>query len=313
MNILSIFNWLEILTKNVIVLDGGGVRGLFALEIFRRISHAQSKPLSTLVHMVVGVSAGALVGTIIALGLLDDEKSSDNECESLCKLMPRFFGQEQRAGQWFRPKYDGVGKTKVLQSVIGARTFRDVKIPLVIICCKCNGAPVPFCSWDPKHADIPLALLLDASSAAPTFFPPVRVTGIWFTDGGVRANKPLINALLIAMEFFEKGDLHFLSIGTLSTHEGNVPDSSVPLMGIIGWLKYGIVDMIMGVQDDTPERIMRAFFDKRFLRLECACDNVRLDEASAERHTLLKNAASATWSMNHEQILNFMRCSEDVK
>ncbi len=233
--------------KIVVVFDGGGVRGRFALELCCNLAHSQDVPLSHLFSMVVGVSAGAMVATIVALGWLDDIATSKIACGKFYNYLPEMFQHPNRSGPLLAPKYDGTGKLRALQKLLGEHTFADVKTPLVILCSDLNGAPVPLCSWDPKLHDTKLADALNASSAAPVFFPPVLLNDQWLCDGGVRANKPLILALLYAIDFFDQGNLWWLSIGTsfASTHRFSALKAAI--MGIIAWLQHGLIEVLLGV------------------------------------------------------------------
>ncbi len=292
--------------KTVVVFDGGGVRGRFALEICCTLANKQSIPLSQLFSMIVGVSAGAMVGTIIALGWLDDTKTSKDSCSKFYKHLPEMFETVNRKGRLLSPKYNGTGKTIALKRMLGKHTFADVLTPLVIMCCDLDGTPVPLCSWDPALQEVLLADALDASSAAPTFFPPVFVHDQWLCDGGVRANKPLIHALLLAIDFFDRGNLWWLSIGTSFSPKRSFSATKAAMMGILAWLKHGLIEILLGGRDDTSEKLMRSLFQQRFIRLECQCDDIKLDNYSSLNQTRLDQAAKLVWNQQSEKILFFV-------
>jgi len=292
--------------KTILVLDGGGARGGFALEIMRLIAHAQPLALSKLFSMIFGVSAGAIVGTIVALGLLDDVKTVDEVCESFVANVPKMFTRANKNGPLFRPKYDGTGKTATLKRILGTKTFADVKTPLVVVCSTTEGAPVLFRSWEPENQDVLLADVLDATSAVPTYFPPVMVKNTWLIDGGVRANKPLIVALLTSIKYFDQQNLQFFSIGTLFASTRKFVASKAQVMGVLGWLANGLIEVLLGVQDHTSEELMKELFGSRFLRLECMCEDIRLDDVTEQRQARLINAATMVWKQQSSQIISFL-------
>jgi len=294
--------------KTVIVFDGGGVRGRFALELCCQLAHSQPIPLSKLFSMVVGVSAGAMIGTIVALGWLDDMQKTSRACDQFYTYLPEMFFNPRVP--LLHPKYDGVGKTAALYKILGDRTFADIITPLVIVCCDLDGAPIVFRSWEQSVQNIRLVDALDASSAAPVFFPPVFVNDQWLCDGGIRANKPLIVALLIAIDFFDQGNICWLSIGTSMTHFNSLlPFTSLQAaaMGVVSWLKRGLISILLGAGDDTPEKLMRSLFADRFLRIECQCETIKLDDVDYQHQLKLNKAAKLVWEQQSSAILLFVQ------
>ena len=294
--------------KNVVVFDGGGVRGRFGLEVCRLLAENQPVPLSQLFSMAAGVSAGAIIATIVALGLLDDSKTANTTCVNFYTYMPHMFHKQNKTGPWLAPRYDGTGKTLALRNVLGTKTFADVLTPLVICCCQPNGKPRNFCSWDPQVRDVLLADVLDASSAAPIFFPPVQVQGTWLVDGGVSANKPLMPALLNSIEFFDRAHIRFLSIGSTATDSGpELTFAKAGLMGVFAWIGHGLLGVLLGTQDNTHDKVIQALFMDRFMRVECECDDIRIDDYSQASCVRFDKAARLVWEKQSEQILFFLK------
>lgn len=291
--------------KTILVLDGGGARGGFALEVLCHIARSQPVPLSQLFSMIVGVSAGSFVGSIVALGLLDDVTTLENTCASFYSQLPQMFSNP--ADFLFSPKFNGVGKKNTLQKVLGNKTLQDVKTPLVVLCSTMDGAPVMFRSWEDKSKMNLLADILDASSAVPVFFPPVFLNDMWLIDGGVCANKPLIQALLTAIKFFDQNNMYFLNIGTVYTSTRKFSFKKAMKMGLIGWMLNGLFDVLLGVQDHTSEELMTELFAERFLRLDCACADIRLDDISKEHKSRLMKMAEMVWSRHKQQVLMFVK------
>jgi len=294
--------------KNVAVFDGGGVRGRFSLEVCRLLAENQPVPLSQLFSMVIGVSAGAIVATVIALGLLDDSKMASATCLNFYTYMPHMFHKPNKSGPWFTSRYDGTGKSFALRTILGSKTFSDVRTPLVICCCELNGKPRNFRSWDPLLKDVLLSDVLDASSAAPLFFPPIRVQGDWLVDGGVSANKPLMPALLYSMEFFDRVHIRFLSIGSAAESTTN-PEPTVAkaaLMGVFAWIAHGLLNVILGTQDNTHDKVMEAFFMDRFMRVECNCNDIRIDDYSNTSCIRFDTAAKKVWQADADKVLAFL-------
>lgn len=283
--------------KTVCTLDGGGMKAYFQITLMRIIRTSFGKlPLD----LVVGVSAGAIVGAILALDMLDDEKMDATHFQTLTKNL---FRQKGATSLLTKPKYDGVAKRDALLSFFGQRRFGDVRIPLCVVCSTMDGGVMNFCSWKPEHSQLLLADVLNATSAAPLYFPPVHLNGVWLTDGGIRANKPLIQGVLFAWELFGKfADLNMLSIGTYFLSKYRFDSKRATHMGLIAWVKQGIVNVLMGTQDITQEQFCTQLFGDQFLRLVCMCDDVSLDDHGPQVQDLLTQAAENTFTNNRAKI-----------
>lgn len=298
--------------RNVLVIDGGGARGRFAFDLCANIAKSQPVPLTSLFSMCVGVSVGGFITAAIAFGFLDIASKVDETCATFNKLMPAMFQKPNlRARLGLAPKYDGTGKTATLRKLFGDRKFGEAKTPLVIVCCTEQGEAVVYKSWDFEHKDLELVKVLDASSAAPGYFPPVEVTpNVWMIDGGIRANKPIMIALLAIIKLFKSDvcTVHVLSIGcfyaSTSTPLNAVTAAS---MGIIQWLIRRLIDAMLGGQDHTSEEIMEGLFGKRFLRLECHGEDIGLDDMSEAKAMSLHNTARTTWHNRNNEVLRFLR------
>lgn len=285
---------------NVCVLDGGGMRGFYQLEVLRIVQKATVDQKLNL-NLIVGVSAGAIVGAMLALNLLDDEKFNSLHFQQLAR---EIFNQKRTPALLTKPKYDGKAKRKALFDYFGERQFKDVNIPLCVVCSTMDGGVANYCSWKPEHASLLLADVLNATSAAPLYFPPVQLQGVWLTDGGIRANKPLLQALLFSWELFGKNAIvRMLSIGTYfsSTYRFNGAKRALH-MGLVGWLQQGIVQVLMGTQDTTNEEFCRELLGHNFLRLLCMCEDVRLDDHGPEVQSLLTQSAQNTFYNNKSKI-----------
>lgn len=203
--------------RRVLAVDGGGVRGLVALEVLARLEAelrtALRRPglvLADTFDLVVGTSTGALVAACLAWGL------------PVSAVRELFLGH---AREVFRPaplwtrlfhRYRGDGLARALDGLFGDATLGDPRVRTLLGLVLRNAttdAPWPLSNApgarynDRRRADcglgLPLAALVRASCAAPTYFPPVRLAlgarDFLFVDGGVTAyNNPAFLAFLLA-------------------------------------------------------------------------------------------------------------------
>jgi hypothetical protein len=234
--------------KRILSFDGGGIRGIFSLQIAARIEQMfrdeYDRPdlvLADVIDLFAGTSTGAIIASFLAWG------ASVAEVEALYTsrgkqmfarqnpLLPwRRLNSKYRAEDiagFFRTQFTDDDGTPAL---LGSPKLK--KLLLVVMRNATTGAPWPISSNpralfnEPSLANcnlrIPLWQLLRASTAAPTFFPPEEIRigdeKFLFIDGGVTPyNNPALLAVLMAtlpgyrLEWPTGRDaMHVISIGT---------------------------------------------------------------------------------------------------
>jgi predicted acylesterase/phospholipase RssA len=291
-------------TKNVLLLDGGGVRGIYTHTLLHQMTVSGMVPKRD-ISLVVGVSAGSLVGALVVTGIL----SSVDE-HLLSRNLPDVFRQKNPAGPVLAPMFDGVGKRATLKRLFGHKTLGEVEIPFAVLTSTLNGHDKVFCSWKEEDRHVTLVDVLDASSAAPVFFPPVYIEQYrgWFIDGGVVENKPLITGFMLALELFSKdfSTVSMLSIGTVSTEELKIDESSVVDMGLLTWLSSGLINILTGQSSSMSIKLIERLLGKdRFMRVTNT-KYFSLENAKPGTMDLLKNDALETWRSHGSDLLVFL-------
>ena len=192
------------MTRNALVLGGGGALGI-AWEIGVLSGLIEEGIDTTEAQLIVGTSAGSVVGTQIALGetleeLLAQELAPDDG--AIARLIQiDLQGTQQLFMRW-------AGITEVTQEVrreigelaLGAKTVdeaswvayfeerldgktwpdRDLRVTAV----ECQSGA--FEVWT-RDSGVPLARAVASSCAVPGLFPAVKINGRFYTDGGVRS------------------------------------------------------------------------------------------------------------------------------
>ncbi len=158
--------------KTGIVLSGGGARGFAHLGVIQALNEADIFP-----DIVSGTSAGALAGALYCDG------HSPNEILKIMKLQSKL--------DYMRPTVprDGLlqisGVVKLLESHLKAKTFEELKIPLVVCATDLNNGKSVYIS----KGELITAVI--ASSSIPVLFKPVIINKIYYVDGGVLDNLPI--------------------------------------------------------------------------------------------------------------------------
>jgi NTE family protein len=155
-----------------IVLSGGAVRGFAHLGVIKALHEAEIIP-----DVISGVSAGSIVGAFYADGYEPEEILEIFESTNFYKLV----------GILYRGSgiFDIRGLKKLLKNNIKAKTFDDLKKPLIIAATNLITGRVEYFS----QGSIVDKVL--ASSSIPVIFKPQKINGIAYVDGGLVNNLPL--------------------------------------------------------------------------------------------------------------------------
>lgn len=248
------------MTKLILSLDGGGIRGAATTQF---LSHVEKALIAqgTSIRDHVNFYAGTSTGSIIALALATTDMSMEdiNNLYSY-KTAAKIFTENKG---WFEidginaPKYEAKGKSKVLADNFGAVTLADIpqdKHVLAVTYDIEKRKPKVFKSTKPEYLPLKSANIADASSAAPTYFPTKDMEVApdheesWLIDGGVIANNPTMCAIAEARREWSNismSDFKVISIGTgYKTRKINGPASTK--WGAMQWMTKGHIIDILG-------------------------------------------------------------------
>ena len=210
--------------NRLLSLDGGGIRGIFTLEILARIEQQlrerYAKPdlvLADYFNFIGGTSTGAIIAGFLAKGAPVEEIQTQ-----YLEMAPRIFKPVKGWTRKLRYKFDSVPLMEELKRffqepgseepmLLGSNTLRTFLMLVVRNGSTGSAWPLtnnPNATYNrekaemPSNLDLPLWQLIRASAAAPTFFPsemikvPKRTGGnveFEFIDGGV---SPYLNPAL---------------------------------------------------------------------------------------------------------------------
>lgn len=211
-------------SRRILSLDGGGLRGVFTLQILAKIElllrEGRKKPdlvLADEFDLIAGTSTGAIIATLLAWGLAvkDIERLYIEQSEGMfaqSALLERWKNKYTPANitAFFRKFFSEDGEGRV-PSTLGTKKLKTLILLVMRNASTGSAWPVtnnPEAMFnDPKLANcnlqVPLWQLVRASTAAPTFFPPEKITfgedPFWFLDGGITPyNNPALIAFLTA-------------------------------------------------------------------------------------------------------------------
>ena len=197
-------------------IDGGGVRGVVALEVLARVEHLLREEtgdpdlvLGDWFDYVGGTSTGAIIAGGVALGM------PVSRIQQLYRDNMRSIFTRAGLLDLVRARYDEAGIESVLRREFGEDlTLGSDDLHCLLMLGLRNtstGSPWPVSSNPGAHynqgpgsnLELPLWQLVRASSAAPTFFVPEEVVvgahTFVFSDGAVTTlNNPALQLVLMA-------------------------------------------------------------------------------------------------------------------
>lgn len=258
--------------KRILALDGGGIRGVFTLQILARIEEIfrgeKKNPdlvLADAFDLIAGTSTGAIIAAFLSWGLPVREieklyednspamftkdwkqwKSTYNP-EAIATFFKCYFKEKDGT-----PAKLGTERLKTLLLIVtrngstgGSWPVTNNPKALFNLRRLPDGTPNRQC-----NLDLELWQLLRASTAAPWFFPPEQIPlggkKHLFTDGGMTPfNNPALIAVLTAtlpcyrLEWTAtRGELHVISVGT-GVARTRMPDKAAADIHKVDHLKY---------------------------------------------------------------------------
>lgn len=238
--------------KNRVLLsiDGGGMRGIFTIQLLKKLEEVAGAPCYVWCDMVAGTSTGAIIA-----GLLLTKHTALEIEEKYIALVSKVFTKRNLLADRFLnpPKFDKVNYRKYVKEIVGDITLQEA--------CQNSGIDCMFTSKDMTageetfftcfkkpdstysgtYKEVLLRAVMEATMSAPTYFSPFER----FIDGGTTTyNNPTLAAIMEAVQYsgnlYDSKKLTVFSFGTgttlrfikpTATHDPAGPDSKF-------WLNY---------------------------------------------------------------------------
>ena len=162
------------LPKIGLALGGGAARGFAHVGVIQVLEEAGIRP-----DLVVGTSAGSLVGAIYASG------KTGAQLQQVAESMEEAALTDWTLPLFSRGVFRGEALARYVSNQVNGRTIESMSIPLGIVATDLqSGQGVLF-----RQGDVGIAVR--ASSAVPAVFLPVRINGREYVDGGLVAPVPV--------------------------------------------------------------------------------------------------------------------------
>lgn len=300
----------------LLCIDGGGIRGLIPAQIIYRIEKDLGVNVREYFDMFSGTSAGSMIVAAMVYGNASGEDLvnkllPNHRAKEIMKqdLWDKIFGQVQ-----FKPKYTGKAKRKLIEDNVGCKTLEQTdKYVIIPSFNTCLNRTRFFKSWDQHHSGILVADVVDASSAAPSYYPSIKINchdgEYYFIDGAVSVNNPTDSAYADLLEFSKtKEDVRILSLGT-GYMEDSLVKENIQNWGGIQWATKGdMLDILMNAPEAMVDYRAERYSDALghvYLRIQGTLDNGSLDDTSDENLAMLRKKGDEWFEENKEKLRNF--------
>jgi patatin-like phospholipase/acyl hydrolase len=236
--------------KKILALDGGGTRGCITVEILANIETMLKEELqqgddfvlADYFDFITGTSIGAIFACYLSLG------TKVEQLRFFFKDFGKMMFERNSLLNLWRAKYDSKNLAVGLQKNLGADTLLgSSRLNTLLMLVMRNAStdspwPVtnnPFALYNNRemdgcNLDLPIWQLIRASTAAPTFFPPEKISignnNFLFEDGAISTynNPSFLSFLQTTMEPYKinwqagEKDIFLVSVGN-----GNCADQQL--------------------------------------------------------------------------------------
>ena len=281
--------------KTILSLDGGGMRGFPAAWIISYLEERAGKPSYELFDRIAGTSIGGIMATILAHG-----GTGQQILGFFTKSAPAIFKKGcivNRSGL-FHARYDGIALEDALITALHCDKLKTVKTNLIVPTFDLNsGAPVVFTSRDKRFDNIELWKIARGSSAAQSYFPPMKLNDWMLWDGGnTSLNNPAMEAWVESNSQWPREELLILSLGCGQTPIG----FNAKHADSWGLIKVGITTLTVNMEtgSEIVDNQCSRLLGKNYVRINPTISNVALDDASPAALARLKAAGIQALTQN---------------
>jgi len=270
----------------VLAVDGGGIRGLIPALVLAEIERRSGRPAGELFDLIAGTSTGAIIACALAK---PDPLPAEEIAAIYVEEGPRIFSRSllkriTSLEGYIDERYESDGLVAALRRHLGTARLPQARPPVLVTAYDIERRRA-LCLR--TGDDISMVDAAHASSAAPTYFEPVRVNRATLIDGGVFAGNP---AMCAYAEVGGEPEL-LVSLGT-GANTRRLPYEEVRGWGQLEWARP-LVDVVLdGIADAVDEQLTR-LLGETYVRLQTPLDEASddFDDASAENLAALRREA----------------------
>lgn len=261
--------------KKILAIDGGGIKGVYAASFLTEIEEHCGGSVCDYFDMLLGTSTGAIIAAALAVRI-PAKKILNLYLEKGKDVFPK------KRWKFFRGKYNAGPLKNELMQIFGDAEMRDASTRLLIPTYNLSTDAVQIFKT-PHASDLrfdrkrKIYDILLATTAAPIYFSPHKMTGGIYMDGGVGANNPSLIGLVegITRCQWEKDEIMILNIGSVT---GGKNTTGQEKMGLKNFLT--VQQCFMNAENQYASNICRLILGEKYMRIE---ETVKPGEVAMDR------------------------------
>jgi hypothetical protein len=268
----------DVKTIKVLSIDGGGIRGIIPAIILGEMQKRLGKDLHNAFDLIAGTSTGGIIALGIGTACNSGRPYSPDELVNLyVQNGPAIFRKSlfTPLKQFFSPKYSPDALEETLTRFFQGTEFKSALTPLLISSYDLQRQ-LPFffkshrIAADPSW-NWPVKSIARATSAAPTYFPPLHLTkgnqDYALVDGGVFVNNPAMAAYAEARALYPGfAKFKVVSVGT-GDRQDHIAYAAAKDWGLVGWARQ-IVPVFMDSVSEAADYQLRVMPECEYHRLQ---------------------------------------------
>jgi hypothetical protein len=270
-----------------LAIDGGGIRGLIPALVLAEIEQRTGRAMATMVDVIAGTSTGAIIACALAR---PNPMPASRIAEIYEQDGPKIFDASLlrrivTADGYINELYSDKGLVESLRTHLGDARLTQATTRTLITAYDLQARAELLLRSD--RDDVSLVDAAHGSSAAPTYFEPLRLGDRTLIDGGVGAINPALYAYAEA-----GGDpTLLLSLGTGSQTKP-LPYDEVKDWGKLEWAAP-IIDVVFDAAADAVDSQLERLMDGNYIRLQTRLTEASdaLDDASEKNLAALRHEA----------------------
>lgn len=232
----------------VLAIDGGGIRGIIPALILSEIQNRLGADLYKFFDLISGTSTGGIIALGIGALSSKGQPYSPTELADLyVENGPAIFKKSfiTSVKNFGRPKYSPNALQNTLVEFFEDTQFNTALTPLLISSYDLQGQ-IPFFFKSHRIAENPeynwpVVSIARATSAAPTYFPPLQLTrgseSYALVDGGVFVNNPAMAAYAEARALYpEATEFIVVSVGS-GNRQDQITYATAKNWGLLQWAR----------------------------------------------------------------------------
>lgn len=292
----------------ILSIDGGGIKGIISAKLLvqleqylKKYSYNPNVKIADYFDLIAGTSTGSILTALyLCPGFHETARYSANDVLDFYLKYGSDIFQKNLFYPLLGSKYKGGPLKQLLQQYFSNLYISDLGKPCLLTAYDVTQRKTLFFNSlsgkkDPAR-DYLVSEAVLASTAAPSYFPPIRFPVAaqkydGLIDGGVFANNPSMCALIEALKltsFKHMEDILFLSVGNASqTH--SYPYESIRWWGLFQWA-LPILDILM----DSSEQTVSYQMEQLFHSMQLSNQYLRLHYQTNERVPAMDDSTPAS-------------------